>query len=79
MIFLGEVNYTHAGEYTVAENKMLVESYSKKWSTLLILLIYDNRNYEMHVIVKNKTPGGTYISSVYFKQVSPSVNGKVNH
>lgn len=74
-----EVNYTHAGEYvyTVAEKQNVGWQAISKNGTPIDFMTYDNRNYEMHVIVKNKTTGGTYISSVYFKQVSPSVNGKV--
>ena len=74
-----EVNYTHAGEYvyTVAEKQNDGWKVIQKNGSPIDFMTYDNRNYEMHVIVKNKTTGGTYISSVYFKQVSPSVNGKV--
>lgn len=74
-----EVNYTHAGEYvyTVAEKQNFGWKVIQKNGSPIDFMTYDNRNYEMHVIVKNKTTGGTYISSVYFKQVSPSVNGKV--
>ena len=74
-----EVNYTHAGEYvyTVAEKQNVGWNVIQKNGLPIDFMTYDNRNYEMHVIVKNKTTGGTYISSVYFKQVSPSVNGKV--
>lgn len=74
-----EVNYTHAGEYvyTVAEKQNVGWRAIQKNGSPIDFMTYDNRNYEMHVIVKNKTTGGTYISSVYFKQVSPSVNGKV--
>lgn len=74
-----EVNYTHAGEYvyTVAEKQNVGWAQILKNSVPIDSMTYDNRSYEMHVIVKNKTTGGTYISSVYFKQVSPSVNGKV--
>lgn len=74
-----EVNYTHAGEYvyTVAEKQNFGWNVIQKNGSPIDFMTYDNRNYEMHVIVKNKTTGGTYISSVYFKQVSPSVNGKV--
>lgn len=74
-----EVNYTHAGEYvyTVAEKQNVGWNVIQKNGSPINFMTYDNRNYEMHVIVKNKTTGGTYISSVYFKQVSPSVNGKV--
>ena len=74
-----EVNYTHAGEYvyTVAEKQNVGWKVIQKNGSPIDFMTYDNRNYEMHVIVKNKTTGGTYISSVYFKQVSPSVNGKV--
>ena len=74
-----EVNYTHAGEYvyTVAEKQNVGWNVIQKNGSPIDFMTYDNRNYEMHVIVKNKTTGGTYISSVYFKQVSPSVNGKV--
>lgn len=74
-----EVNYTHAGEYvyTVAEKQNVGWKAIQKNGSPIDFMTYDNRNYEMHVIVKNKTTGGTYISSVYFKQVSPSVNGKV--
>lgn len=73
------VTYTHAGEYvyTVAETQNVGWAQILKNSVPIDFMTYDNRNYEMHVIVKNKTTGGTYISSVYFKQVSPSVNGKV--
>lgn len=73
------VTYTHAGEYvyTVAETQNVGWAQILKNSVPIDSMTYDNRNYEMHVIVKNKTTGGTYISSVYFKQVSPSVNGKV--
>ena len=52
--------------YTVAENKMLVGMLFKKNGSPIDFMTYDNRSYEMHVIVKNKTTGGTYISSVYF-------------
>lgn len=74
-----EVNYTHAGEYvyTVAEKQNVGWRAIQKNGSPIDFMTYDNRSYEMHVIVKNKTTGGTYISSVYFKQVSPSVNGKV--
>ena len=74
-----EVNYTHACEYfyTVAEKQNVGWNVIQKNGSPIDFMTYDNRNYEMHVIVKNKTTGGTYISSVYFKQVSPSVNGKV--
>ena len=74
-----EVNYTHAGEYvyTVAEKQNVGWKVIQKNGSPIDFMTYDNRNYEMHVIVKNKTTGGTYISSVYFKQVTPSVNGKV--
>ena len=74
-----EVNYTHAGEYvyTVAEKQNVGWKVIQKNGSPIDFMTYDNRNYEMHVIVKNKTTGGTYISSVYFKQVSQSVNGKV--
>ena len=74
-----EVNYTHAGEYvyTVAEKQNVGWNVIQKNGSPIDFMTYDNRSYEMHVIVKNKTTGGTYISSVYFKQVSPSVNGKV--
>lgn len=74
-----EVNYTHAGEYvyTVAEKQNVGWRAIQKNGSPIDFMTYDNRNYEMHVIVKNKTTGGTYISSVYFKQVTPSVNGKV--
>ncbi|WP_308457430.1 DUF7601 domain-containing protein [Streptococcus oralis] len=74
-----EVNYTHAGEYvyTVAEKQNVGWKVIQKNGSPIDSMTYDNRSYEMHVIVKNKTTGGTYISSVYFKQVSPSVNGKV--
>ncbi len=74
-----EVNYTHAGEYvyTVAEKQNVGWAQILKNNVPIDSMTYDNRSYEMHVIVKNKTTGGTYISSVYFKQVSPSVNGKV--
>lgn len=74
-----EVNYTHTGEYvyTVAEKQNVGWKVIQKNGSPIDFMTYDNRNYEMHVIVKNKTTGGTYISSVYFKQVSPSVNGKV--
>lgn len=74
-----EVNYTHAGEYvyTVAEKQNVGWKVIQKNGSPIDFMTYDNRNYEMHVIVKNKTTEGTYISSVYFKQVSPSVNGKV--
>ena len=74
-----EVNYTHAGEYvyTVAEKQNVGWNVIQKNGSPIDFMTYDNRNYEMHVIVKNKTTGGTYISSVYFKQVTPSVNGKV--
>lgn len=74
-----EVNYTHAGEYvyTVAEKQNVGWKVIQKNGSPIDSMTYDNRNYEMHVIVKNKTTGGTYISSVYFKQVTPSVNGKV--
>ncbi len=74
-----EVNYTHAGEYvyTVAEKQNVGWKAIQKNGSPIDFMTYDNRNYEMHVIVKNKTTGGTYISSVYFKQVTPSVNGKV--
>lgn len=73
------VTYTHAGEYvyTVAEKQNVGWNVIQKNGSPIDFMTYDNRNYEMHVIVKNKTTGGTYISSVYFKQVSPSVNGKV--
>lgn len=73
------VTYTHAGEYvyTVAETQNVGWAQILKNSVPIDSMTYDNRSYEMHVIVKNKTTGGTYISSVYFKQVSPSVNGKV--
>lgn len=73
------VTYTHAGEYvyTVAETQNVGWAQILKNSVAIDSMTYDNRSYEMHVIVKNKTTGGTYISSVYFKQVSPSVNGKV--
>lgn len=73
------VNYTHAGEYvyTVAEKQNVGWKVIQKNGSPIDFMTYDNRSYEMHVIVKNKTTGGTYISSVYFKQVSPSVNGKV--
>ena len=73
------VTYTHAGEYvyTVAEKQNVGWRAIQKNGSPIDFMTYDNRNYEMHVIVKNKTTGGTYISSVYFKQVSPSVNGKV--
>ena len=74
-----EVNYTHAGEYvyTVAEKQNVGWKVIQKNGSPIDSMTYDNRNYEMHVIVKNKTTGGTYISSVSFKQVTPSVNGKV--
>lgn len=74
-----EVNYTHAGEYvyTAAEKQNVGWKVIQKNGSPIDSMTYDNRNYEMHVIVKNKTTGGTYISSVYFKQVTPSVNGKV--
>ena len=74
-----EVNYTHAGEYvyTVAEKQNVGWKVIQKNGSPIDSMTYDNRNYEMHVIVKNKTTGGTYISSVYFQQVTPSVNGKV--
>ena len=73
------VTYTHAGEYvyTVAEKQNVGWRAIQKNGSPIDFMTYDNRNYEMHVIVKNKTTGGTYISSVYFKQVTPSVNGKV--
>jgi hypothetical protein len=73
------VTYTHAGEYvyTVAETQNVGWAQILKNSVAIDSMTYDNRSYEMHVIVKNKQSSGVYISSVYFKQVTPSVNGKV--
>jgi len=73
------VTYTHAGEYvyTVAETQNVGWAQILKNSVPIDSMTYDNRNYEMHVIVKNKQSSGVYISSVYFKLVSTSSTAKV--
>lgn len=73
------VTYTHAGEYvyTVAETQNVGWSQILKNSVPIDSMTYDNRSYEMHVIVKNKQSSGVYISSVYFKLVSTSSTAKV--
>ena len=73
------VTYTHAGEYvyTVAETQNVGWAQILKNSVAIDSMTYDNRSYEMHVIVKNKQSSGVYISSVYFKLVSTSSTAKV--
>lgn len=73
------VTYTHAGEYvyTVAETQNVGWAQILKNSVPIDSMTYDNRSYEMHVIVKNKQSSGVYISSVYFKLVSTSSTAKV--
>ena len=73
------VTYTHAGEYvyTVAETQDVGWAQILKNSVPIDSMTYDNRSYEMHVIVKNKQSSGVYISSVYFKLVSTSSTAKV--
>ena len=73
------VTYTHAGEYvyTVAETQNVGWEQILKNSVPIDSMTYDNRSYEMHVIVKNKQSSGVYISSVYFKLVSTSSTAKV--
>lgn len=73
------VTYTHAGEYvyTVAETQNVGWAQILKNSVPIDFMTYDNRSYEMHVIVKNKQSSGVYISSVYFKLVSTSSTAKV--
>lgn len=73
------VTYTHAGEYvyTVAETQNVGWAQILKNSVSIDSMTYDNRSYEMHVIVKNKQSSGVYISSVYFKLVSTSSTAKV--
>lgn len=73
------VTYTHAGEYvyTVAETQNVGWTQILKNSVPIDSMTYDNRSYEMHVIVKNKQSSGVYISSVYFKLVSTSSTAKV--
>ena len=74
----GNTTYKHAGEYVydVREDKSgwtAIEKDSKKIDAMR----YDERTYEMHVIVKNKANGGVYISSVYFKENKQSNTAKV--
>ena len=73
------VTYIHAGEYvyTVAETQNVGWAQILKNSVPIDSMTYDNRSYEMHVIVKNKQSSGVYISSVYFKLVSTSSTAKV--
>ena len=73
------VTYTHAGEYvyTVAETQNVGWAQILKNSVAIDSMTYDNRSYEMHVIVKNKQSSDVYISSVYFKLVSTSSTAKV--
>lgn len=73
------VTYTHAGEYVyiVAETQNVGWAQILKNSVPIDSMTYDNRSYEMHVIVKNKQSSGVYISSVYFKLVSTSSTAKV--
>ncbi|MFM9319637.1 Spy0128 family protein [Streptococcus sp. ST16] len=71
-IFDGVI-YEHAGEY-VYEVKETKSGWNpiKKDGVDIDAMKYDDRSYEMHVLVKNKSNGGTYISSVYFKQIGIS-------
>lgn len=73
------VTYTHAGEYvyTVAEKQNDGWRAIQRGDDAIDSMTYDNRSYEMHVIVKNKQSSGVYISSVYFKLVSTSSTAKV--
>ena len=76
-IFNGIV-YPHAGEYvyTVAEQK---DGWTaiKKDDKKIDAMKYDDRTYEMHVFVKNKSNSNeTYISSVYFKEINQGIPGE---
>lgn len=75
------VTYTHAGEYvyTVAEKQNDGWTAMQKGDVAIDSMTYDNRSYEMHVIVKNRVTSGSgvYISSVYFKQVTTGATAKV--
>ena len=72
------VTYNHAGEYVY-----VVKEEKSGWSALekdgkkIDSMRYNTRTYDMHVIVKNKTSNGVYISSVYFKENKTSSAGKV--
>lgn len=69
-IFAG-VSYDRAGEYVyeVAETPNTYTTIKDKADQPIDAVNYDTRKYDMHVIVKNKD-NGTYISSVYFKEIS---------
>lgn len=75
------VTYTHAGEYvyTVAEKQNEGWRAMQKDGVAIDSMTFDNRSYEMHVIVKNKVNSGSgvYISSVYFKQDTTEATAKV--
>ena len=75
------VTYTHAGEYvyTVAEKQNEGWRAMQKDGVAIDSMTFDNRSYEMHVIVKNKviSGSGVYISSVYFKQDTTEATAKV--
>ena len=73
------VTYTHAGEYvyTVAEKQNDGWRAIQRGDDAIDSMTYDNRSYEMHVIVKNKSTSGVYISSVYFKQETTGATAKV--
>lgn len=73
------VTYAHAGEYvyTVAEKQNVGWKPMQKAGVAIDSMTFDDRSYEMHVIVKNKRTSGVYISSVYFKQVTTGATAKV--
>ncbi|WP_269621623.1 DUF7601 domain-containing protein [Streptococcus sp. CM6] len=77
-IFNG-VSYDHAGEYvyTVEETPDTYTTIKDKNNQEIDAIKYDARKYEMHVIVKNKKTTGTYIFSVYFKEIKQGNSGKV--
>lgn len=68
------ISYEHAGEYvyTVEEMQNTYKPIKDKNNKDIDAINYDKRTYDMHVIVKNKD-NGTYISSVYFKEVKNQV------
>ena len=70
------ISYSHAGEY-VYDVKELDNTNGSIWNPItkngkvIDYMAFDSKNYEMHVFVKNKKNGnGTYISTVYFKEIS---------
>ena len=61
------VTYTHAGEYvyTVAETQNVGWAQILKNSVPIDSMTYDNRNYEMHVIVKKISKAQVFIFHLY--------------